>query len=65
MAQPDPSIIGDPGPLCIRPAVGEPASRLLQGGGRDRPPRGIHRDNPAHAEPPLLDPARIRPGVCP
>ena len=31
MAQPDPPIAGDPGPLSIRPAVGELEGRLLQG----------------------------------
>src|SRR4029077_14041896 len=50
MTQPDPPVAGDPRPLSIRPAVGEPEGRLLQGGGRDRSPRRIHRRNPAHGE---------------
>ena len=54
MAEPDPPIAGDPRPLSIRPAVGEPEGRLLQGGGRDRSPRRVHRRNPAHGEPPFL-----------
>ena len=54
VAQPDPPIAGDPRPLSVRPAVGESEGRLLQGGGRDRSPRRVHRHNPTHAEPPFL-----------
>ncbi len=49
VAQPDPLILAEPCPLSVRAAVGESACRSLQGVGRNRLPRRIHRDDTAHA----------------
>ena len=54
MAQPDPTIVGEPRPLSVRSAVGESERRSLQGVGRNRLPRRIHRHDPTHAAPPFL-----------
>ena len=62
LATGDQPIAGEPGPLSVRAAVGEPARRPLQGVGPNRLPRRIHGYDTTHTVSPFL---KVRPGAEP
>jgi hypothetical protein len=55
MAQPDPTILGEPRPLSVRPPVGESEGRSLQSVGPNRLPRRLHCYDTTHTVSPFLE----------